>query len=324
MEHMDRLSENNDAITPSDEVDTSVFGVFDNVTRIVGSEIPRRTALALGVKGLAAAFLASFGVRNSWAQQTCLCQGQVYNPVTTCCTPSGRQTKYPIANLDACPNRVPHPGYVSVPNGCGAQGGQQFPGSFGAASFTPCCDTHDVCYGTCNSNRTTCDNNFEVCLTASCDAAYPGGGLNAIRRSTCRGAANSYWAAVASFGGSAYNAAQSGACDCCSQSTCPQSCAGSSCGSLPPCAPGGDCVCFTSTEGAGACVHGNTPCSSVPRCTTTADCPSGYACLTTSCCGSFGVCGPLCNPLVPAGRPYVGAARVSGSVLSTEPTLGGF
>lgn len=303
--------------------------VFDDIARVLGSGMPRRAAFGIAAKGMAAAFLAQFGVRSAWAFQTCLCQGQVYNPRTTCCTASGRQQKNPISNLNACPNRVPHPGYNPVPNGCGAQGGTQFPNSFFAASFLQCCNNHDICWGTCNSNRVGCDNTFEACLTASCDAAYPGV-LQTIQRNSCRGAANGYWAGVAhtSAGTNAYVAAQSTACDCCAENTCPQSCAGSSCGSLPACAPGGDCVCFTSTEGTGACVHGATPCSSVPRCTTTADCPSGYACLTTSCCGPFGVCGPLCNPLVPAPSVSPSSASRSSSAArarqGAEPTLGGF
>jgi hypothetical protein len=309
--------------SPSTDIDaaalqrTSSSVIFDNLSRSLGSEIPRRQALKVALTSFTGAALAQLGIKSAWAAgDTCLCRGVTYDPATACCTPSGVQQKHPLTSVAACPNRVAHPGHVPVGNGCGAQGGRQFPDGFGAASFLGCCNTHDVCWGTCNNTQATCDNSFLTCLRASCDAAYPGSGLNAIKRSTCRGAANSYYAAVSSrFGTPNYEAAQAAACDCCSESTCPNSCAGSVCGSLPPCSGGADCVCFTSTEGTGACVHGSTPCSAVSRCTTTADCPAGTACLTTSCCGSFGVCGPLCNPIVPGSRAP-SFANASG------PTLG--
>jgi len=294
--------------------------IFDDIARTLGSDIPRRRALALVLKGLLGAALAEFGIKSAWAQATCLCQGQTYDPLTACCTPTGVQQKHPISSTRACPNKVPHPGFVALPNGCGPSGGALtpvIPNGFGAASFLQCCNTHDICYGTCNDVKDSCDGNFLACLVGACDAAYSGTGiLDGIKRNSCRSVANTYFGAVHHFGDGAFEAAQDEACDCCGTSTCPQSCAGSACGSLPPCAPGGDCLCFTSTEGSGACVHGATPCASVSRCTTTADCPSGTTCLTTSCCGSFGVCGPLCNPILPS-------AFIAPRSRTGGPTLGG-
>jgi hypothetical protein len=34
--------------------------------------------------------------------------------------------------------------------------------------FTPFCNQHDICYGTCRMNKSTCDNNFCVGLENSC------------------------------------------------------------------------------------------------------------------------------------------------------------
>ncbi len=303
---------------------------FDEMSRIVAAGIPRRAALKLAMQGMMAVVLARFGVSTAWAQAPCLCMGQSYDAATACCTPSGVQPKHPIASLAACPSKVPHPGYVAVPNGCGPDGGAItpfIPNGFGAASFLVCCNNHDVCYGTCNDVKASCDSNFLTCLTASCDAAYSAPGmLTTIKRTSCHGAANTYYSAVSNGGQSAFDAAQSDSCDCCGDTTCPESCAGSVCGSLPGCAPGGDCVCFTDTEGTGACVHGATPCSAVTACGTTADCPSGTACLTTSCCGGSGVCGPLCSPIGPApgnaaAKPLPPPRRSSAAV---GRTLGGF
>ena len=302
--------------------------IFDNLGRILGSGLPRRKVFKLVLSGLAGAVLSELGVKSAWAAGTCLCRGQTYNPVTACCTPTGVQNKNPITNLSACPNRVHSPSFPgAVPNGCGAEGGTQFPNAFGLANFRPCCNNHDICYGTCidltGTSKTSCDNTFGSCLTFSCAA-------NVFFPSlipTCLAVAAAYRAAVGIFGTGPYETAQSGACDCCGTSTCPQTCAGSACGSLPSCAGGGDCVCFTSTEGTGACVHGATPCSAVSHCSTTADCPAGTACLTTSCCGSFGVCGPLCNPIVQASQSVPLAARSQALAPRTQsgvPTLGGF
>ena len=35
-------------------------------------------------------------------------------------------------------------------------------------SFTECCDEHDKCYDTCNTNKKTCDSNFNDCLLSKC------------------------------------------------------------------------------------------------------------------------------------------------------------
>jgi Group XII secretory phospholipase A2 precursor (PLA2G12) len=276
-------------------------GIFDNVARSLGSPMPRRKALQIAVAGIAGAALVELGIESAWAASTCLCNGQVYDPVIECCTSFGVQAKHPITDLNSCPNKVDHP-HVNQPNGCGPEGGWITPfvpdHPFGA-NFLVCCNTHDNCYGTCNNAKSSCDNPFLTCLAAAC-LASPLSFIPSVLAS-CVALAGTYFAAVHFGGDSAFTSAQKGACDCCGTSTCPQSCAGSSCGSLPACAPGGDCVCFTSTEGTGACVHGNTPCAGIQHCSTSADCPSGSACLFTSCCGSFGVCGPLCNPIT--GKP---------------------
>jgi hypothetical protein len=273
--------------------------IFDNIARTLASPMPRRQVLKMAITGIIGAALAGLGIETAWAAQTCLCQGQTYDPATACCTPTGVQQKHPIASLDACINKVAHPGYTCVANGCGGNGGSHYPSGFGAADFLPCCNTHDCCWGTCNNSRATCDTSFGNCLAQACQTAYGGGGVvNTIKLQSCRATANAYESAVSSrFGTTFYVAGQSAACDCCGNEPC-FSCAGSSCGSLPSCAGGGDCLCFTSVEGNGACVHGNTPCAGAQPCSSTAGCPQGYACLNTTCCGSFAVCGPLCNPIV--------------------------
>ncbi|PFX26466.1 hypothetical protein AWC38_SpisGene8838, partial [Stylophora pistillata] len=36
------------------------------------------------------------------------------------------------------------------------------------AGFTKCCDLHDICYDTCNNDRTQCDDDFKSCLDNEC------------------------------------------------------------------------------------------------------------------------------------------------------------
>lgn len=34
--------------------------------------------------------------------------------------------------------------------------------------FTKCCNEHDICYGTCNKSKMTCDEDFRKCLVDYC------------------------------------------------------------------------------------------------------------------------------------------------------------
>ena len=274
------------------------------------------------LKGIAAAALAQVGVRSAWAAATCVCQatGQLYDPVTACCTSGGVQNKNPITSLAACPGKVPHPGYTAVPNGCGPAGGVVtpfIPNSWGAANFLPCCNAHDVCYGTCNGSKAGCDNTFHTCLIGACDAAYAAHPILQRLLPNCYNAAHTYFGAVSLGGGGAFDSAQMEACDCCGTSTCPSACASPGvCGGFSSCGGGGDCVCATLTEGGGTCGHGSTPCAGIQRCTSTSQCPSGYSCWQTSCCGGFGVCVPVCNPIGPAPQSI--------NTIGNGPTVAGF
>src|SRR5262249_11919229 len=149
--------------------------IFDDIAQILGSGISRRKALKLALAGLAGAALAELGIRSSWAAGNCLCRGQLYDPQESCCTPTGVEPKWPIRNLDSCPSRVPHPGYVPTTNGCGPSGSPVtpfIPNHFGLANFGSCCNGHDSCYGTCNNVRSSCDNAFLPCLRSACSRAY--------------------------------------------------------------------------------------------------------------------------------------------------------
>lgn len=79
---------------------------------------------------------------------------------------------------------------------------------WGRANFSDACRTHDGCYETCGMWREECDGHFERDMESECRRAYPGGGLDAIKRASCIGIANTYAVAVERLGGDAYKAAQ--------------------------------------------------------------------------------------------------------------------
>lgn len=107
-------------------------------------------------------------------------------------------------------SRVPDPNYTPSPNGCGPEGGPSVPDNPTEcldASFLEACNAHDECYGTCDSSRAICDNDFldamlEVCMWSSC--AY-----------RCSQYAYAYYGAVHNWGQAAYESAQVKACVCC-------------------------------------------------------------------------------------------------------------
>jgi hypothetical protein len=83
------------------------------------------------------------------------------------------------------------------------------------------------------------------------------------------------------------------------------------CGFLSPCAPGCSCYLVELDGGGRACLQDppNPPeCPDTLQCSPSAanhfgcpcskpeDCPKGYACTASSCCGADSVCLPLCEP----------------------------
>jgi hypothetical protein len=200
---------------------------FDELSRALGQGVPRRTVLK-GLLGAAVgSALAVVGVRVPQPAGAAPgnCNGVSYDPNTQCCTPAGGiQPMYPIADLALCPDRVPHAGHVPEFNGCGPANGflsRIIPnkiGPFRNVDLTQACNNHDICYDTCNSVKSTCDQNFLADLKAACATAYPGQGpLDRYMRAGCTFDAYIYYAAVSQTptGVDAYESAQKGACDCC-------------------------------------------------------------------------------------------------------------
>lgn len=143
----------------------------------------------------------------------------VYETANQCCSEQyGVLQKYPIVYLGRCPNRVQRKDFQPQPNGCGTSDKPVSPSDAegkkgGKADFTSACNTHDVCYDTCNSSRSTCDQKFLTDMYAECSAKY---GPKTAGLTHCRAMAkNFFYDGVRTFGGSAWDESQQKSCQCC-------------------------------------------------------------------------------------------------------------
>ena len=92
-----------------------------------------------------------------------------------------------------------------------------------STSFKPACDTHDICYRTCGSNRVACDVGFAADLALICDAAYPPCPYNdddkcskyASQKQKCLNYAGGYTVGVVGGGITPFRNNQVRNCRCC-------------------------------------------------------------------------------------------------------------
>ncbi|EAN9129191.1 type IV secretion protein Rhs, partial [Salmonella enterica] len=91
--------------------------------------------------------------------------------------------------------------------GCGDESTDWIvPDSLGSADFLPACRKHDICYGTLDSHKYTCDQNLGKNMKLACQSDLKG--FHKLYRPLCNGMADGYKLAVSKFGQSAYDAAQ--------------------------------------------------------------------------------------------------------------------
>jgi secretory phospholipase A2 len=155
------------------------------------------------------------------------CGGKTPGPNECCTRDRDVVPKEPIQNLDDCPDRVK----IKDPtvNGCGQQGDLRnivIPQRFGPVPFAPSCNVHDVCYGTCRSDKASCDTQLRDLLRSACMNTFAaeieaigraGGDARALSLllNRCLDMADNYFGAVVSMGQDAYDKAQKGNCKCC-------------------------------------------------------------------------------------------------------------
>lgn len=194
------------------------------------------------------------------------------------------------AAAELCQERVPKPGYTPEVNGCGPSGyGWTVPDSYGDANWTPACNRHDKCYGTCNESRLKCDVLMRKSMQHACKRAYRRDDERKKMRK-CLGRARFYFNVVSNSGQSAYEAAQDEACDCCGAG-------GDSCGTRC-CVQGSVCVdratsrCCAEAEACGSTCCATSSCFKCSGGTCQYQCPSSHYCAGGECkdCGPWG-CG---------------------------------
>jgi RHS repeat-associated protein len=96
-------------------------------------------------------------------------------------------------------------------NGCGGSGASwQPPQGMFSVDFTPACNTHDECYGTCAEKKSSCDWNLRQDIRAECDATL--GRFNFIDKAGCYAAAHSYYLGVRYGGHPFYEQGQDDHC----------------------------------------------------------------------------------------------------------------
>jgi hypothetical protein len=147
----------------------------------------------------------------------------------------------PITDLASCPAACPAEGkcrrtranYAPKSNGCGPEfltvviKVGVIPQGHGLGDFTDMCNQHDICYGTCNSNKKSCDDKFRKDLFAECSSKYhpnpkercggdPTCVTSADELSVCNRLARGYADLVKDKGQGAFDTAQKEACECCS------------------------------------------------------------------------------------------------------------
>ncbi|RWS19531.1 group XIIA secretory phospholipase A2-like protein [Leptotrombidium deliense] len=98
--------------------------------------------------------------------------------------------------------KVSKPNKIPTFNGCGSDK-FDIPRIYTFKEATECCNTHDICYASCNSTREQCDDELKMCLQP-----YRKGFLNKLYIGFMLAMVKSPLACIA------YNDAQKEYCDC--------------------------------------------------------------------------------------------------------------
>jgi len=84
----------------------------------------------------------------------------------------------------------------------------------------PCCNKHDICYGTCAGSGFTsafkkCNSEFDKCMKSNCnEIKHRSTVTTTAKREVCKFSAATYYTAVSALGKTPYFNAQKEHCDC--------------------------------------------------------------------------------------------------------------
>lgn len=98
--------------------------------------------------------------------------------------------------------------YYKTPNGCGSYG-FNFNLQIYGLNFNQCCYKHDLCYGSCNSVKQTCDEQFYSCALSECNRCG-----NSVKYVACKSFAKVMFRVTRTTGCTAYQRDQEMACSC--------------------------------------------------------------------------------------------------------------
>lgn len=118
-----------------------------------------------------------------------------------------------VVILSLAPRAVQNKFYTPVPDGCGSLGLRISTEYLPAAEMEPCCNAHDICYDTCNSDKELCDLDLKRCLYRYCDT-YKESIASDLMTKGCKAAAKMLFTGTLTLGCRAYLDSQQRSCYC--------------------------------------------------------------------------------------------------------------
>ncbi|XP_055378464.1 group XIIA secretory phospholipase A2 [Condylostylus longicornis] len=115
-----------------------------------------------------------------------------------------------------CPNGVKpvkNKFYTPSSDGCGSLGLSIDTNYLPAVEMEACCNAHDICYDTCNSDKELCDLDFKRCLYKYCDSPQDGFAKELYAKG-CKGAAKMLFTGTLTLGCKSYLDSQERSCYC--------------------------------------------------------------------------------------------------------------
>ncbi|CAH1639122.1 unnamed protein product [Spodoptera littoralis] len=104
--------------------------------------------------------------------------------------------------------------HIPKSDGCGSLGFEIASEYLPLEEMTKCCDSHDICYDTCNSGKETCDLDFKRCLYNYCDSYKTVNVAGDTITKGCKAAAKLLFTGTLTLGCKSYLDAQKNACYC--------------------------------------------------------------------------------------------------------------
>lgn len=103
--------------------------------------------------------------------------------------------------------------YTPSSDGCGSLGMKINTEYLPAKEMETCCNEHDICYDTCNSDKELCDLDFKRCLYKYCDT-YEKSTVGDIVVKGCKGASKMLFTGTITLGCKSYLDSQARSCHC--------------------------------------------------------------------------------------------------------------